>query len=55
MFNMVLWIYHRVCMFFEYVKDTEGSEYAWACSWIMLEYVWTYIPEAEPKITMQAK
>ena len=48
MFNMILWIYLGVCICFviriyqgfEYASDTQGSEYAWVCSWIMLEYVW---------------
>ena len=45
MFNMVLWIYRRAwkCLVieiwqgFEYVMDTENSECARVCSWIMLE------------------
>ena len=45
MFNMVLWIYLGVCMCFvikicqgsKYASDTQGSEYAWLCSWIMLK------------------
>ena len=42
MFNMVLWIYIGVgiCQGSEFGSDTQGSEYAWVCSSIMLEYVW---------------
>ena len=47
MFNMVLWTYLGVCICFsiricqgsEYARYTQDSEYAWVCSWIMLEYV----------------
>ena len=46
MFNMVLWIYLEVwiwlvigmCQGPEFVTDTQGSEYAWVCSWIMLDF-----------------
>ena len=40
MFNMVLWIYFGVwiCQGSEFDWDTQGSEYAWVYSWIMLEY-----------------
>ena len=48
MFSIVLWRYHkvwicfvtRICQGFEYAKDTDGSEYAWVCTWIMLKYAW---------------
>ena len=48
MFSLALWIYRRVwicfviriCQGFEYAKDTDGSEYAWVCTWIMLKYAW---------------
>ena len=48
MFSIALWIYRRVwicfviriCQGFEYAKDTDGSEYAWVCTWIMLKYAW---------------
>ena len=53
MFDMVLWIYCTVwisfvieiCQGFEYAKDTEGSEYVWVCSGIMLEYVRTCLKQ----------
>ena len=43
----------KMCQGSEYVRNTQGSEYAWACSWIMLEYVW--MTETKPTITVQAK
>ena len=44
----IFWIYHgvwicfviRICQGSECARDTQGSEYAWVCSWIMLEYIW---------------
>ena len=44
MFNMVLWIYLGVRMCFVIVI-CQGSEYAWVCSWTMLEYVWIYLKQ----------
>ena len=35
------------------MPDTQGSEYAWVCSCITLECL--NMPEAKPKITLQAK
>ena len=26
--------------YYEYVRDTQGSEYTLVCSWIMFEFVW---------------
>ena len=34
-------------------QGTQGSEYAWVCSWIMLECL--NMLETEPKITVQDK
>ena len=43
----------------EYVRDTQSSEYARVCSWIMLEYVYICLKprkfKKEPKISAQAK
>ena len=57
MFNLVLWTYLRVWIYFvigickgsEFGNDTQGSEDAWVCSWIMHEYTLN-MPETEPKI-----
>ena len=38
------------CQGSEYAIDTQGSEYAWACSWKC-----SNMPEAEHKITLQAE
>ena len=50
---MILWIYDgvwicfliEVCQGSEYTRDTQGSEYVWVCSWIMLEYDWIYLKQ----------
>ena len=40
-YTVCVWICFvtEICQGFEYAKDTEGSEYAWVCSGIMLQYV----------------
>ena len=39
----------------EYARHTQGSEYAWVCSWIMLDWISPNMPKTEPKTTVQAK
>ena len=47
-FNMALWIHLgvwicaviRIGQGSQYARDTQGSGYAWVCSWLMLGYVW---------------
>ena len=29
-----------ICQCSEHATDTEGSEYVWMCSWIILKFVW---------------
>ena len=39
-----------MCQSFEYAKGAEASEYAWVCSWIKPEYIWTCLKQNLKKL-----
>ena len=50
----------RICQDSKYARDTQGSEFTWVCSWLMLlindyaiDYMSRNMPETEPKFTLQ--